>query len=95
MTREEIEKEYKVENGIIRSPGKFEGEPVYAPYFWSMFLDGMADEDDSRILWFDVQEDDIEQFPELKMYKQVGLWEDEQGFVRTETNWTPKRERQH
>jgi hypothetical protein len=31
--REKIEKEYKVERDVIVSPGAFEGQPVYAPYF--------------------------------------------------------------
>ena len=26
---------YRSRNGVITSPGKFEGEPLYAPYFWS------------------------------------------------------------
>lgn len=35
MTRKEIAETYKVdERGVIRSPGKFEGEPIYVPYFW-------------------------------------------------------------
>lgn len=38
MTRKEIEAAYTVVNGIIRSPGKFEGEPVWAPYYWEAYL---------------------------------------------------------
>lgn len=32
------------ERGNIRQCGKFEGEPLWAPYFYSVGLDGFADE---------------------------------------------------
>jgi len=31
------------ERGMITSPGKFEGEMIYMPYFYDMMLDGMGD----------------------------------------------------
>lgn len=83
MTRAEIEREYKVdERGIIRSPGKFEGEPVYAPHFWSVFLEGGADEDDGENLYFDVSTGEANEFSDwLADVQRVVLYEDEQGFV--------------
>lgn len=55
MTRGDIIATYNVdERGIIRSPGKFEGEQVFAPYFWEAYLDGGADEDDGNVLTFSV-----------------------------------------
>lgn len=81
MTRQEIESQYKVENGIIRSPGKFEGEPVYAPYFWEALLDGMADKDDGKSAVFYITQEDKEQFPELKRRRAVRLFQDDNGFV--------------
>ena len=33
------------DNGVITSPGKFEGEQNYVPYFWNLGLDGCADTD--------------------------------------------------
>lgn len=66
MTRAEIEQAYKVENGVIRSPGKFEGEAVYVPYFWDVYLDGGADEDDGEVLVFYVSDEDRATFPELQ-----------------------------
>lgn len=90
--REEIEREYKVVNGIIESPGKFEGEPVYAPYFWGLYLNGMADYDESpggalagEVSGFDLTDEDRERFPELEGFERVELWTDDQGFV-----WTRK-----
>lgn len=47
MTRKEIEATYKVVNNRIVSPGKFEGETVYAPYFYSMSLDGCTEQLDT------------------------------------------------
>lgn len=43
MTRQEIESEYNVVGGIIRSPGKFEGEAVYAPWCYERMACGGAD----------------------------------------------------
>lgn len=82
MTREEIENEYAIVDGRIQDPGKFEGEPVYTPYFWDAFLNGIVDEDDGETLVFNLTAEDREEFPELEAFKQVLLWEDDQGFVR-------------
>lgn len=81
MTREDILADYDVVNGVIQSPGKFELEMLYTPYFWDMFLDGMADDDDGKVMRFDVTDQDREQFPELANVRSVFLWENDQGFV--------------
>ena len=81
MTRQDIEKDYRVENGVIRTPGKFEGEAVYVPYFWEAFLNGMADRDNGRVLGFDLTADDKAMFPELKGRRTVRLYERDDGFV--------------
>ena len=79
--REEIESTYTVEQGIIRSPGKFENQPVYVVYFWEIYLNGFADRDDGKIIGFDLTLDDKLIFPELKGRRTVNLMEDNQGFV--------------
>lgn len=81
MTRSDILTHYKVEGGVIRSPGKFEGEPLYVPYFWDAFMNGMADSDHQGILGFDVTEEDKKEFPELKRRRVVKLSEREDSFV--------------
>ena len=87
MTRRDIESSYTVDaNGIIRSPGKFEGEPVYVPYFWDAYLEGFADEDDGEVLTFRVTAEDRAEFPELDGVTTVRLWETDQGFVYSETD---------
>lgn len=81
MTRDDIERDFKVSNGRITSPGKFEGEAVYVPYFWYIFLDGGADEDMGWKLIFHVTEGDRKMFPELGAKKRVALYERDDGFV--------------
>ena len=66
----------------VTSPGKFQGEAIYVPFYWDIYLDGGADRDDGEILGFDVTTGDKGNFPELRRRKTVKLIEDEQGFVR-------------
>lgn len=82
MTRQEIIKDYKVKSGVILSPGKFEGEMLYAPYFYALLLLGEGEFDaDTGDTSFDITKEDIEEFPELKGCDIVYLSEDEDGFV--------------
>ena len=81
MDRKSIEASYQIESGRIRSPGKFEGEMVYVPYFWDIYLNGFADRDDGRVLGFDLSPEDKQIFPELKGRRTVRLVEREDGFV--------------
>lgn len=76
-----VKAEYTVRNGIIQSPGKFEGQASYVPHFWDAYLNGCADRDDGRILGFDVTAEDKAAFPALKRRRTVRLMEDSQGFV--------------
>lgn len=71
--------------GRITRPGKFEGEPIYAPYFWEAFLNGCADRDSGGVLGFDITDEDRAAFPEIpRRRRTIKLWEDEQGFVHTD-----------
>jgi len=81
MTREEIESQYKVEHGRIVSPGQFEGEMIYVPYFWDAFLNGMADRDSGKFLGFNIGPEEKAMFPELKKRRTVTLYQREDGFV--------------
>lgn len=82
MNRQQIEAEYSVdEHGIIRSPGKFEGEMLYVPYFWDAYLNGFADRDNGRVLGFNVTAKAKAEFPELRKRRTVKLLEDNNGFV--------------
>jgi hypothetical protein len=81
MTREEIKNQYVVSESRIISPGKFEGEMVYVPHYWDVFLNGFADRDNGNVLGFDVTAEDKIQFPELKRRRTVKLYERSDGFV--------------
>ena len=87
MKRTDIEKDYFVDDeGVIRTPGKFETEMVYVPYFWDMILNGVEDryyfnENNVPVSEFVITEDDIREFPELDGVHIVSLWEDFEGFV--------------
>lgn len=81
MTRKEIESQYQTRDGRIVSPGKFEGEAVYAPYFYDAMLNGGGTDMEDGILSFDIEASDVAEFPELADVSQVLLQEDDQGFV--------------
>lgn len=86
--RQEIERDYEIEDGRITSPGKFEGEMVYAPYFWETGLEGGPDDvrfdDGIQVDIFYPDEQDLKQFPELEGVKSVEVWERFDGFVYCE-----------
>lgn len=79
--RKTIIKNYDIRNGIIKSPGKFEGEAIYAPYFWNLILNGAADEDNGIETTIYVLKEDLELFPELEGITKVTLFCDSFGFV--------------
>ncbi len=82
MDRTEILKAYDVSpSGRIKSPGKFEGEMLYVPYFWDAYLNGMVDFDDGRVMGFYITKEDKLMFPELKRKRTVKLLERDDGFV--------------
>ena len=89
--RVEIESEFDVVDGIIRNPGKFEGEAVWVPYFWDLVMDGdgeeVFDEDGELVATrFKVDAEEEEAFAdvldgELACGSTVELFGDSQGFV--------------
>lgn len=81
MTRKQIETDYIVREGRICSPGKFEGEMAYVPYYWDIYLNGCADRDNGNVLGFDVTAEDKQEFPELRRRHTVKLYERDDGFV--------------
>lgn len=96
MTRDEILQAYQVENGVIVSPGKFEGETVYAPYFYEATMDGCAEElsfqedgGGEYVALVSIHDEDREAFPEIANETcesgapatYAGVIENELGFV--------------
>lgn len=92
MNRTEILKQYQIDrSGIIRSPGNFEGEMLYAPYFYDMVMHGCGEEiyddytDELLYTRVDVDDDARAEFPELYPdTTAVLVYESDEGFVYVE-----------
>jgi len=75
--------EYEVNDGLIVSFGKFEGEPVWAPYFYGNDCDeSVVDVDDMEYRAYLPTEEEKAVFKDLADVDVVVLREDDQGFVR-------------
>jgi len=86
ITRKETLKQYTVTpDGMISSPGKFEGQPIYTPYLYECYLDGLHDEDSGDEILFIINENDFDEYPELADIAEVRMKVDEQGFVSVTT----------
>ena len=86
--------------GTVRGPGKFEGEPTYALYYYDSIMAGCSDdivdighcEDDDygecgeRVDVFNLTDFDRALFPALGDAIRLRLWEDDSGFVYVETH---------
>lgn len=70
--------------GKIKTPGKFEGEQDYAPYFYDAMLESGQDEDvevdGETVAIFTVTDEDREKFPALKSRERVAFYESNDGF---------------
>lgn len=87
--------DYDNDGTRITQPGKFEGEPVFAPYFWEMCLNGFADSDDGSVYTIKfhfsgkktgtAEEQELAKFPTLKEWlgrkRTLRMREDDNGFV--------------
>lgn len=87
--------QYTTKDGVIVSPGKFEGEPAWLPYFYTLWNDGGADDEilihGTTTAIFNIDASDVTRFPALAGVRQIYVWEDSQGFVRcTTTNYEEK-----
>ena len=87
MTRQDVEREHTIAHGHVVSKGKFEGEPVWAPYFWQLALDGAADweSEDLDKYQFAVTQDHKAIWPELSRAKTVFIAEMDDGDIVTTT----------
>lgn len=68
-------------HGTITNLGKFEGEPIYTPYYFGQGLDGAWDEDENGVYFFVLGDTDYETFPALRGEYGIAVEESEQGFV--------------
>lgn len=78
--------DYENDGRRITAPGKFEGQPVFAPDFWDTALEGFADGDNGRTYSFRIRPEDFAKHPTLKAWigrrRVLRLREDDSGFVR-------------
>lgn len=85
--REKLLADYEVRDGIIRTPGTFEGEPFWLPVLWELAMEGFADSDDGTRFQFRIPKGDPlrTEFPELDAWlgrkRTVHVFQDSQGFV--------------
>lgn len=83
--------EYENDGVRITAPGKFEGEPVFAPHYWGLGAEGFADSDDGNTYKFSFTTEELEK-ADTAFGAEVKAWlgrkrnllmsEDGQGFVR-------------
>jgi len=74
----DLQKEFKVKNGIIQNPGKFEGEPLSTPFYYDLMVNGEGE-------FIDIEPSDRVQFPNIPDNKAVAyVTENDQGFVTIE-----------
>ena len=80
-----VQSDYEIKDGRITSPGKFEGEPSFAPTYWNNALEGFADDDDGKVFTFRITLEEKLADPVLRAFmgrkRLLHLSEDEQGFV--------------
>jgi len=75
-----IRKECKA---AVKGPGKFEGEAIYVPYVYDVYLDGGLDFDDGEQFGILLRAEDKLIFPELEGRRSVRLFETLDGFIFT------------
>lgn len=94
MTRNEVLSDYAAENGMIRSPGKFEGEMIYVPALWDIAMNGFSDAeycdceelcDCTAAEIIEVDDDFATEFPEVGDARRFRLMEDGNGFIYCES----------
>jgi len=81
MTEKGLEEYRKKYEDAVSRPGKFEGEERYIPYFYDLLLDGGPDFEEGDVIGFNVTEEDVEYFHELKGRKKVEFIITNDGFV--------------
>lgn len=82
ITRLDIFQDYDVEDDIISTPGLFEGDYIWAPYWYEMMMLGEGDPIDDGVELLEVVDDDRSEWPELDGdTTHVAVAINEQGFV--------------
>ncbi|MEM2264663.1 MAG: hypothetical protein QXX03_05675 [Nitrososphaerota archaeon] len=73
------------EYGLITNPGKFERQPLFVPYYYTLSLIGAHDKEITKYGFtfyvFKVADYEKIWFPALSDVKNIYIYEDEYGFV--------------
>jgi hypothetical protein len=72
---------YTEQDGVITSPGKFEGEPVEVLYYYHLMLEGASSDEGEGWAAFEVTPEEAEEFDLSPDAEVAVLTEDESGFV--------------
>jgi hypothetical protein len=83
---DEITSEYRINNGVITNPGKFEGEPPWVPLLWDRVLSGFSDKsvhDGTMAIDAFALDDSIAALTGMRPTPGsfIALWSSDDGFV--------------
>jgi hypothetical protein len=72
--------------GIITSPGRYQGQPLYVPYFWQYIIaNDMFDRTDTTYGYLayvvKIAREEIALFPQLAHFTSIRFWLGDSGFV--------------
>ena len=82
VTRHDIIQDYDVENDIIYSPGMFEGEFIWTPYWYELIMMGDGEPIDEGVELVEVTDEDRNEWPEIDGdTTHIAVAINEQGFV--------------
>ena len=77
--------QYAIRGTMITSPGKFQNEPIYSPYFYDHADDGEViatqGDNDAYVSILTITKEDHEQFPDMLVDPYVIVIETSDGFV--------------
>ena len=71
---------YKTDKNLVIEEGDYQNERLWIPYFHDLYLTGKYDslmennKENTKIVTFEVNEEDLKHFPELKNRKKIKLY---------------------
>ena len=66
MLRSQIDRNFRLDQtGCIVNPGLFHGQPIWTPYYYDLYCDGIGYTLIGEIAVFEVLTEDRREFPEL------------------------------
>ena len=82
ITRHDIMQDYDVENDIIYTPGMFESEFIWSPYWYELTMMGDGEVIDEGVTLLEITDEDRDEWPELDGDStHIAVAVSDQGFV--------------